>query len=115
VSIEPDALKALESHKWPGNIRELENAMERAVALESGGSITSSSLEGALRSSEPAGPAAAGVDFPDLARGPVSLDHFLSRVERELVRRALLLAKGSDDQAARLLQTTRARIANASK
>ncbi len=113
--IEPDALKALESHKWPGNIRELENAMERAVALESGAQITAASLEGALRTSEPSGARATGVDFPDLSRGPISLDHFLARVERELVRRALMLTKGSEDQAARLLQTTRAKIANASK
>ncbi len=33
VKIEPDVIRALEEHEWPGNIRELENYMERAIVL----------------------------------------------------------------------------------
>ncbi len=112
MTIDAAALKLLESHRWPGNIRELENTIERAVAFESGTEITQASLEGALRMDEPSGKGApsAEVEFPDLSRGPVSLETFLARVEREMVLRALALSKGSQDQAARLLQVPRARI-----
>ncbi len=41
----PDALEHLRSQSFPGNIRQLENAMERAVALHSGGALTSSDFE----------------------------------------------------------------------
>src|SRR6185369_14484513 len=37
--IEPDALKVLMRHNWPGNIRELENVVERAVLLADGGNV----------------------------------------------------------------------------
>ena len=38
--IEPDALAVIEQHRWPGNIRELENVIERAVVLADGATIT---------------------------------------------------------------------------
>ncbi len=111
---EPEALTALEAHSWPGNVRELENVIERAVALEGGSKVSPASLEGVLGGgagslkSDRSFPA---VDFPDFGRGPVSLEGFLGRVEREIIQRALGHANGSEEQAARLLQTTRARIA----
>jgi transcriptional regulator with GAF, ATPase, and Fis domain len=39
-SLAPDALKALSRYQWPGNIRELENAIERAILLADGDRIT---------------------------------------------------------------------------
>ena len=115
--IDPPALKALESHKWPGNVRELENVMERAVALESGTSISESSLEGALRSDPLAGGIEGGsdrvaftIELPDLTKGPISLDGFLKKVERLLVQKAITASSGNEEQAARLLQTTRNRV-----
>jgi two-component system, NtrC family, response regulator PilR len=38
--IDPEVMKRLEAYDWPGNVRELENTMERAMALESGSSIS---------------------------------------------------------------------------
>ncbi|NDD91250.1 sigma-54-dependent Fis family transcriptional regulator [bacterium] len=113
-SFDPEALAALEKHSWPGNVRELENVIERAVALEGGKTISLESLAGVLgegSSMTRAEKAAAGVEFPDFSKGPVSLEAFLSRVEREIIQRALAQAKGSEDQAARLLQTSKNRIA----
>jgi DNA-binding NtrC family response regulator len=40
LSISPEALKAMEHYSWPGNIRELENVIERAVILTPGNTIT---------------------------------------------------------------------------
>ncbi|MBU6376575.1 MAG: sigma-54 dependent transcriptional regulator, partial [Bdellovibrionales bacterium] len=112
-SFDSESLEALEKHSWPGNVRELENVIERAVALEAGETISVSSLAGvlgggpSLSRADHSGPS---VEFPDLSKGPVSLESFLARVEREIVQRAITQAKGSEDQAARLLQTTKARI-----
>ena len=51
--IEPDALAALEQHRWPGNIRELENAVERAIVLADGDSITLKDLPGEISAGLP--------------------------------------------------------------
>lgn len=48
--IEPAALAAMEAHTWPGNIRELENVMERAVVLAESDVITLADLPEELRS-----------------------------------------------------------------
>jgi transcriptional regulator with GAF, ATPase, and Fis domain len=47
--IDPDALAALEAHSWPGNIRELENNIERAVVLADSDVITIADLPAELR------------------------------------------------------------------
>jgi two-component system response regulator PilR (NtrC family) len=116
---EDDALAAIEKHSWPGNVRELENVIERAVALEGSEKITLSSLEGVLgsggSSSGKSDKLSNAVELPDLSRGPVSLEGFLGRVERELIQRALAHARGNEEQAARLLQTTKTRIIAGSK
>ncbi len=47
--IEPDALAVIEQHRWPGNIRELENVIERAVVLADGETITLKDLPEEMR------------------------------------------------------------------
>jgi two-component system response regulator PilR (NtrC family) len=114
--LEPDALEALSQHRWPGNIRELENAMERAVALESGEKISLSSLEGSIQGSSMAfKDSGEGIEFPDLSRGAISLSDFLARVEAELVRRALRHCSQDASRTAQLLKTTPERIAAVTK
>jgi len=49
-SVAPESLEALRVYDWPGNIRELENVIERAVALESSSEITPESLPQEVRS-----------------------------------------------------------------
>lgn len=44
LSIDPECLQIMKSYKWPGNIRELENAIERAFIMESGSTMTIESL-----------------------------------------------------------------------
>jgi two-component system response regulator AtoC len=43
--IEPDAMRTLKGHSWPGNIRELENAIERAILLAEGETISVGDLD----------------------------------------------------------------------
>ena len=60
--LSPEALACLEAYAWPGNIRELENVIERAVTLETGPIIRPESLPESLRRPRP--PDAFHVEFP---------------------------------------------------
>jgi len=111
IGLEQGALDALGRHRWPGNIRELENAMERAVALETGEQISLSSLEGSIQgSSMSSSDVGTDIEFPDFSLGSVSIDHFIEKVEKELVMRALSFSGGNYERAALLLKCSKQRI-----
>ena len=55
-----DAVRRLQSRSWPGNIRELRNAVERALILASGKTVTAADIEHLLPSAAPASPSAGG-------------------------------------------------------
>jgi len=97
------ALACLKAYAWPGNIRELENAMERAVALERSPSILVESLPDQLRGAVPAGAAGAaapGESFPDSG---FDLEQHVQHIEREYIAEALRRAGGVKVKAAELL------------
>jgi two-component system response regulator PilR (NtrC family) len=96
--VEPDALAALCDYDYPGNVRELENLVERAVTLESGERITRSSLPelAPKRKSEPAGDGELPVEGIDLER-------VVGDYERGLLEKALARTQGRRKQAAHLL------------
>jgi two-component system response regulator PilR (NtrC family) len=93
------ALELLLRYPFPGNIRELENIIERSVALESSSIILPESLVIAEQGKAPDS-AAAIPAFPD---GGVDLNRELEQYEREIIRKALEKAKGSKTKAASLL------------
>jgi two-component system response regulator PilR (NtrC family) len=98
----PDALRALDRHDFPGNVRELENLMERAVALASGPILGLGDLP-----AEVAGSASAPT--PSLFELPpegCELDVVLGEVERRLITEALSRTGGVRTQAAKLLGVT---------
>jgi two-component system response regulator PilR (NtrC family) len=90
------ALDALASHPFPGNVRELENMLERALALSDGSVIQPEDLGIA------AGAPDAGAPAPDRD----GLEPMLDRVEREAILRALEQTGGNKTAAARLLGLT---------
>jgi len=93
--ITPDALAVLCSHSFPGNVRELENLLERALILtgdEAIGSEHFPSLGGADRS-------------PSEDPGKAGMN--LNKLERGMIMRALEKAEGNKSRAARLLGITR--------
>lgn len=100
--ITPAALKLLMDYHWPGNVRQLENTIERAVALSSGPMIDASDiqLDTAHR------PALAG---PQGASGAPFLPEgmTLEQWEDEMIREALRRANSNKSQAARLLGLSR--------
>jgi two-component system response regulator PilR (NtrC family) len=90
------ALKALQAYPFPGNVRELENILERATALCSGTSIEADDLH--LSPEEMAG--------ESLGRGSETLDDYLNRLERQAILEALQKTEGNRTAAARLLGVT---------
>jgi two-component system NtrC family response regulator len=100
-TISPAARQKLLAHRWPGNIRELRNAIERALILETSRELQASSLpdfqvESRLQKNQPVQVA------PD-----ESLDDALARIERELISTALDQNNSSLTRAADRLKLTR--------
>ncbi len=109
------ALTRLGQYGWPGNIRELENVLERTILFCSTDRIEASDLPSEL-SSAPAERATTGSDYDTHAAnldmsGDTSLKDIVraetSRVERELIARALDETRGNVTQAAKLLKISR--------
>lgn len=97
----PEALARLREHTWPGNMRELENVLERALVLSTGERIGLADLPPLGQPVAAAGPAG---DHPFvLPAGGVSLE----ALERDLLVQALERSGGNKSAAARLLGLTR--------
>ena len=111
ASIAPEAIERLVAYQWPGNIRELENLMERTMLFCEGPEIRVSDLPPEVAgAAAPASPApAAGEEGARAA--PESLKEAVraetERVERELIQRALDATGGNVTQAARKLKISR--------
>src|SRR5262249_37420657 len=110
TSIEDDAMARLKAYHWPGNIRQLENVVERAVVIVEGTTITEGELplEVQEAATEPPGaeepdsvPARVGIQGERAERG---------RVERERLVRALAAASGNKAEAARVLGLKRSTL-----
>ena len=112
VALGPGVLEALRGYAFPGNVRELENILERALAFANGGviQVDDLALKGArladmaaapLPSPMPAAPSAVPPANPDSL--PSSLPEYLNQVEREIILRALAQTHFNRTQAAQLL------------
>jgi two-component system NtrC family response regulator len=87
------------SYRWPGNVRQLENVLERLLVLSSGDLITAEDLPEEL---VPVSPSTA-ILWPNLPEDGISLE----AIERELISRALEKFDGNQTQAARYLDISR--------
>lgn len=98
--IEPDAMKCLENYDWPGNIRELENTIERAVVLETKEMISISSLpEEIFQAPSPADNLIPAIEGDT----PVNLEQTLDNIEKSMLMGALSKTDGMINKAAKLL------------
>src|SRR6266545_3364928 len=104
VTISQDALRRLMAHHWPGNVRQLENVVERALAFSNGRShIDVQDLSPEIQS-QPAPTDSSQVWFPE---DGVDFDSYIEAVELSLIRRSLERTQGNKVQAARLLNLKR--------
>ncbi len=96
--IDPDAQQVLMCHGWPGNVRQLKNAVDTMVVLTAGPKLTLADLPPDMR------PAGAG-SAP--AAGTGGLDNVggirLEQLEREAIAKTLKMVDGNREQAAKLL------------
>jgi len=90
--IHPDCMEALKSYRWPGNVRQLRNAIERAVIVTTGPVIGVADLPPEVTRPSGSGPAF-----------EVSLGSSLDDVERQLIERTLEFARGNKARAAEIL------------
>jgi two-component system response regulator AtoC len=95
-----DALRALRVYGWPGNVREMENVIERAVALNATGRIGVDDLPPEIVYGTPEKDAA--VPVPD-SGGCRDMEGAVSSLEREMIGKALKEADGVKARAAKLL------------
>ena len=100
--LSPAAVRLLDAYRWPGNVREVANVMQRAAILALGGVILAEHLPPSLRGEDLKDPDAA----PDAARGdesPITVEE----AERRAIRKALVETEGNRTRAARLLGISR--------
>jgi two-component system NtrC family response regulator len=103
MTVSPEAMRFFCNYRWPGNVREFEHAVERAVLLSKGNEITLGDLPKDLMS------------FPDLEM-PIdwqklsNLPETLDAIEKRLIEKALSLSNNVQSRAANLLGIPRANL-----
>jgi two-component system response regulator PilR (NtrC family) len=98
------AMRALMAYSWPGNVRQLENAVERSVALSAGrNEIDLADLPPEMHAT-PHVAATPFIEFPDEG---LDLPAYLSSIERDLIKRSLERTGGNRNKAAELLRIKR--------
>ena len=125
--VDPEAMERLNAYGWPGNIRELENVIERAVLFADGARLRLEDLSDELRGATAPGtagdhprPSAPLAPEPDEPAEPAGLDASsdgdglkeqvkaaMNRLERDLIIRALKQTQNNITHAARLLKISR--------
>jgi two-component system response regulator PilR (NtrC family) len=98
--IETESLRALGGYEWPGNVRQLENTIERAVALESGEVLrVEVPVERRVRAMAAAMGASTSVPSDGL-----DMERFIADLERSLIQDALRQSGGVQTKAAEMLR-----------
>jgi len=98
--ISPEALRVLVQYDYPGNVRELQNIIERAMALETSQELTAQNLSSYIEEQLPNKKRALDLEIPSEG---VDLEKIVEDVERTLLLKALDRTKGIKKKAAELL------------
>lgn len=103
--ISSEAMDILKNYNFPGNVRELENIIERAVTLDTSGVILPESLPKRIRAQTDAS-MESEEGTPRVTAQGINLEDEVARFERRLLTEALELSDGVKTEAARLLGIT---------
>ena len=95
LNFSQEALAAIESHGWPGNVREMENCIKRAVIMTDGSNIAAEDL---------------GLNASDVDMEPLNLREVREKEEYKVLIKALARADGNVAQVAKLLGVSRPTI-----
>ncbi|MEW6114306.1 MAG: sigma-54 dependent transcriptional regulator [Thermodesulfobacteriota bacterium] len=105
LAVEPEVMSSFYKYSWPGNIRELENVIERALVLSRGPSITLEDIPAEIRES------------PEMEEGintliswEKGLSETLDAIEERMIRQALKKADNVQAQAAKMLAISRSNL-----
>jgi two-component system response regulator PilR (NtrC family) len=108
LSLSPSAARALQAYDFPGNVRELENVLERAVALSDGNVVQAEDLRLAPRGTATGGAPGEVASAPPAPAGSTagSLDDYIDSLEREAILAALQETRYNKTAAAKKLGIT---------
>lgn len=101
VQIDPDCLEAMKKYRWPGNIRELENIIERAFIVEPGSHMTKALLPAQILNevAKVAPPTLSGMASPPISSTePLDFEVFKEQAEKDFITNALKANKGKINQ-----------------
>jgi DNA-binding NtrC family response regulator len=103
VSISHEAMQAMENYQWPGNVREMENIIERVVALTDSGIINPIDLPADIAQSLPT----KETTSHQLTSKGLNLAKLVAELERDMIDQALDLSNGVKARAATMLGLNR--------
>ncbi len=103
VSIGADAIQAMEAYSWPGNVREMENIIERTIALTDSMVIGCEDLPSDIGKKQPISMLTA----PQVTSHGIEMNQVIADIEREMIQQAMVLGKGVKARAADLLKINR--------
>ncbi len=103
-TISREAMDLMKKYDYPGNVRELENIIERTVALEGGATILPESLPPFVNT--PSGRKMASSDGIEITDEGLDLDKVIGQIEKELLVKAIHATNGVKKKAAKLLGIT---------
>jgi transcriptional regulator with PAS, ATPase and Fis domain len=104
LTVSQDAMRRLMAYSWPGNVRQLENVVERAVAFSAGRSEIELHDFGPEIQPPAAASEAGPVSFPE---DGLDFDQYIEAIELSLIKRSLERTQGNKRQAAKLLKLKR--------
>jgi DNA-binding NtrC family response regulator len=105
IQVDIYAMAVMERYSWPGNVREVENLLERLVVLNDDGTVRPSDLpDYVIHNATPQHQTTAQVSLPSQG---LDLDAFLENIENGFIQQALQRSRGNKTMAAELLKLNR--------
>ena len=111
AALDAGAIAVLDAQSWPGNVRQLQNFIERLVVLAEGDALGAEEVQRELARKLPGSPSAAKSESRTESGSPL-LEDSRREAERAAVKTALIQAKGNRTLAARLLGISRRTLYN---